>query len=62
MAVRLFKMGGHWIWRCDQHTGGPVGDTYPETGWRSPWDACLSGAVRHHTAFHTEPVQVLDER
>jgi hypothetical protein len=47
---KVFKMGGSWLWLCDH--GGSVGDTFPESQWRSPWDACLGAAVKHAAAFH----------
>lgn len=52
---QVFKMGGAWIWLCNDHIGGPVGDTFLETGWRSPWDACFAAATKHAVVLHERP-------
>lgn len=55
-------MGGSWIWQCQGHTGGPVGDSFSEDEWRNPWDACLGTAVKHFSLYHAdvEPIEVGD--
>lgn len=57
----VFKMGGAWLWLCD-HGDGPMGDTFPEGQWRSPWDACLGAAVKHAALFHpVEQGEVIEQ-
>jgi hypothetical protein len=55
----MFKIGGAWVWRCDDGAG-PVGDEFGEDYWRHPWDACLAAASKHAVLYHDDS-EVVEE-
>lgn len=54
MRPRVFKIAGHWVWTC-QHpnrAGESVISGSYGPGWRDPWTACLTEALRHVADQH----------
>lgn len=59
MKPTVFKMGGSWVWQCNNGHGGLVGDEFSENAWRDPWTACLAAASKHAMLYHNdfEPIE-----
>jgi hypothetical protein len=60
---RVWKMGGHWVWRCGNHTEMPAGEEYIEDRWPHTWAICLAAAIRHQALYHpsgSEPAEEIE--
>lgn len=58
MKPTVWKMGGAWIWSCNNGHSGTVGDEFREDQWRDPWTACLAAAIKHEALFHSKAAPI----